>query len=124
MLLEDGLSNIILEGNYFVLGWHMHFEIVQACYSNPNSTQDLSCNGAVQAQSKKPSSAGVDARGYGSEEDPVTFSDAEAVVLRTQEQPGAASKERIREWRADYRRQLPRLTRLEQVRTLWRLASD
>lgn len=58
----------------------------------------------------------MDVRGYGSDEDPVTFSDAEAVVLRTQDQPGAASKEKIRGWRTDFCRQLPHLTRLEQAR--------
>lgn len=59
--------------------------------------------------------AGDAVRGYGSEEDPATFSDVEAIVLERQPGSEAASKQKIQEWRAKYRRQLPRLQRLEQV---------
>ena len=59
--------------------------------------------------------AGKLSRGYASEEDPVTFSDAEAGVLRFQDQPGAASKEQVQAWRADFRSELPNISRLEQV---------
>ncbi len=53
--------------------------------------------------------------GYASGEDPVTFSDAEAALLKFQDQPGAASKEQVQSWRAKFRSQLPRLARMEQV---------
>lgn len=58
---------------------------------------------------------GDEIRGYGSDADPLTFSDAEAVVLRYQEYSGVAPKEKVRAWRAEYRAQLPHITRLEQV---------
>lgn len=56
-------------------------------------------------------------RGYGSEDDPATFSDMEAVVLEKSGKGGAAAKETIQEWQARYRRQLPHIEHLEQVTT-------
>ena len=67
--------------------------------------------------------AGGGSRGYASEEDPATFSDAEAAVLRFQDQPGAAGKGQVQAWRADFRSQLPQLARMEQVSTLFVLLS-
>ena len=57
-------------------------------------------------------------RGYGSEDDPATFSDMEAIVLEKSGKGGAAAKETMQEWQARYRRQLPHIEHLEQVNTL------